>query len=149
MPPSVACEQGAIMPDIRFNLAGKIFTLTPYDYTFEWPIEQSRTRCVSAIMPFGVEQYDEIVLGSAFYEPFTRSSIWTRIPWDVSRPFLSFALRITRSILILSSRSFSFVSLSPSVQCMAFQVRILVLLAKVGLGSRLNVSFWDGNLTTV
>lgn len=70
LPLSVACEQRDIMPDLTFNLAGKNFTLTPYDYTFEWPIKQSRTRCVSAIMPFGVEQYDEIVLGSAFLRAF-------------------------------------------------------------------------------
>lgn len=70
LPPSVACEQRIIMPVLTFNLAGKNFTLTPYDYTFEWPIKQSRTRCVSAIIPFGVEQYDEIVLGSAFLRAF-------------------------------------------------------------------------------
>lgn len=70
LPPSVPCEQRGVMPDLTFSLAGKNFTLTPYDYTFEWPIKQSRTRCVSAIMPFGVEQYDEIVLGSAFLRAF-------------------------------------------------------------------------------
>ena len=70
MPPSIACELRGIMPNIVFNLAGKNFTLTPYDYTFKWPIRQSKTRCVSAIMPFGVEQYDEIVLGSAFLRTF-------------------------------------------------------------------------------
>lgn len=70
MPPSVSCEQRAYMPDLMFNLAGQNFTLTPYDYTFEWPIKQSETRCVTAIMPFGVEQYDEIILGSAFLRTF-------------------------------------------------------------------------------
>lgn len=70
LPPSVACEQRLVMPDLTINLAGKNFTLTPYDYTFEWPIKQSETRCVSAILPFGVEQYDEIVLGSAFLRAF-------------------------------------------------------------------------------
>lgn len=70
LPPSVACEQRLVMPDIIFNLANKNFTLTPYDYTFEWPIKQSEIRCVSAILPFGVEQYDEIVLGSAFLKAF-------------------------------------------------------------------------------
>lgn len=70
LPPSVACEQRGIMPDFTFNLAGQNFTLTPYDYTFEWPIEQAKTLCVSAIFPFGVEQYDEIVLGSAFLRAF-------------------------------------------------------------------------------
>ena len=70
LPPSVPCEQRGVMPDLTFNLAGQNFTLTPYDYTFEWPIKQSTTRCVSAIMPFGIEQYDEIVLGSAFLRAF-------------------------------------------------------------------------------
>lgn len=70
MPPSVSCEKRAHMPDLTFNLAGKNFTLTPYDYTLEWPVTQSRTRCVTAIMPFGVEQYEEIVLGSAFLRAF-------------------------------------------------------------------------------
>ena len=70
LPPSVACEQLRIMPNITFNLAGKNFTLTPYDYTLQWPIEPGRTRCVTAILPFGVEQYNEIVLGSAFQQAF-------------------------------------------------------------------------------
>lgn len=70
LPPSVACERRNEMPDLTFNLAGKNFTLTPYDYTFEFPLEPGRTRCVSAILPFGVEQYEEIVLGSAFLRAF-------------------------------------------------------------------------------
>ena len=70
LPPSVACEQRRFMPDITFNLAGKNFSLTPYDYTLQLPIKHSRTRCVSAILPFGVEQYNEIVLGSAFLQAF-------------------------------------------------------------------------------
>lgn len=70
LPPSVACEQRRVMPDITFNLAGKNFTLTPYDYTLQWPMEHGGARCVSAILPFGVEQYDEIVLGSAFLQAF-------------------------------------------------------------------------------
>jgi len=70
MPPSVSCDKLAFMPDIIFNLAGKNFTLTPNDYTFEWPMKPSRTRCATAIMPFGIEQYDEIFLGSAFLRTF-------------------------------------------------------------------------------
>lgn len=70
LPPSVSCEKRAYMPDLTLNLAGKNFILTSYDYTFEWPVKQSISRCVSAIMPFGVEQYDEIVLGSAFLRAF-------------------------------------------------------------------------------
>ncbi len=70
LPPSVACDRRRFMPDITFNLAGKNFTLTAYDYTMWWPIERGYWRCVSAILPFGVEQYDEIVLGSAFLQTF-------------------------------------------------------------------------------
>lgn len=70
MPPSISCEQRAHLPDLTINLAGHNFTLTPYDYTFEWPIRQSKTRCVSAIAGVGIEQYDEIVLGSAFLRAF-------------------------------------------------------------------------------
>ena len=70
MPPSVSCDKLIYMPDIIFNLAGKNLTLTPHDYTFRWPIKDSQTRCVSAIMPFGVDQNDEIVLGSAFLRTF-------------------------------------------------------------------------------
>lgn len=33
MPLSVACEERHIMPNIVFNLAGRNFTLTPYDYS--------------------------------------------------------------------------------------------------------------------
>ncbi|KAL9578772.1 MAG: hypothetical protein Q9212_005505 [Teloschistes hypoglaucus] len=70
LPPSVECEKLKYLPDITFNLAGKNFTLTPYDYTIEWPIEPGNVRCVSAIMPFGLEQNEEIVLGSAFLRAF-------------------------------------------------------------------------------
>lgn len=70
MPPSVSCDKLALMPDIIFNLAGRNFTLTPYDYTFEWPMKPSQIRCATAIMPFGIEQYNEIVLGSAFLRTF-------------------------------------------------------------------------------
>lgn len=70
MPPTVACERRNEMPDLTFNLAGQNFTLTPYDYTFEWPLEESRISCVTAILPFGVEQSEEIVLGSAFLRAF-------------------------------------------------------------------------------
>lgn len=70
MPPSVSCDKLVFMPDIIFNLAGKNFTLTPNDYTFEWPIKASRSRCATAIMPFGIEQYNEIFLGSAFLRAF-------------------------------------------------------------------------------
>ena len=70
LPPSIPCEQLRIMPDITFNLAGKNFSLTPYDYTLQWPMEYDTTLCVSAMLPFGVEQHDEIVLGSAFLQAF-------------------------------------------------------------------------------
>lgn len=94
MPPSVPCEERGSMPDLTFNLAGKNFTLTPYDYTFEWPIKQSTTRCVSAIMPFGVEQYDEIVLGSAFLRAFySVFDLDTATLGCKSQPLLPFALR--------------------------------------------------------
>ena len=72
MPPSVACERQAYLPDITFNLAGHNFTLTPYDYTFEWPMKGSRVRCASAIIPTGLppDQIHEIFLGSAFLHTF-------------------------------------------------------------------------------
>ncbi|MCJ1462832.1 Vacuolar protease A [Pseudocyphellaria aurata] len=93
MPPSVACEQRHMMPNIVFCLGGRNFTLTPYDYTFEWPIERSRTRCVSAIMPSGVEQCDKIVLGSAFLQAFySVFDLDTNSLGCKSRPFLPFAL---------------------------------------------------------
>ncbi len=72
LPPSVACEQRAMLPEITLNLAGCNFSLTPYEYTFEWPIEGYGTRCVSAIMPIGLPPQDttEIMLGSAFLRAF-------------------------------------------------------------------------------
>ena len=72
LPPSVTCEQRAMLPEIVFNLAGYNFSLTPYDYTFEWPIEDYGSRCVSAIMPIGLPTQDttEIMLGSAFLRAF-------------------------------------------------------------------------------
>lgn len=72
LPPSVKCEMRAMLPEIAFNLAGCNFSLTPYDYTFEWPIEGYGSRCVSAIMPIGLPPQDttEIMLGSAFLRAF-------------------------------------------------------------------------------
>lgn len=70
LPYSVTCDRVRFLPDITFNLAGKNFTLTPYDYTMRWVIEGDYTRCVSTISGFGIEQYDEIVLGSAFLQAF-------------------------------------------------------------------------------
>ena len=72
LPPSVACEQRVLLPEITFNLAGHNFSLTPYDYTFEWPIEGYGTRCVSAIIPIGLppQNTTEIMLGSALLRTF-------------------------------------------------------------------------------
>ena len=72
LPPSITCEQRAMLPEITFNLVGCNFSLTPYDYTFEWPIEGYGIRCVSAIMPIGLPPQDttEIMLGSAFLRTF-------------------------------------------------------------------------------
>ena len=70
LPPSVECDRRGSLPELTFNLAGRNFTLAPNDYTFEFPIDSAYTRCVSAIMPFGVEQYEEVVLGSAFLRAF-------------------------------------------------------------------------------
>lgn len=72
MPPSVSCDRRASLPDLTFNLAGRNFTLTPYDWTFEWPLEHGITRCVSAVTGIGLppEEVTEIVLGSAFLRAF-------------------------------------------------------------------------------
>ncbi len=72
MPYSVSCDKRALLPDITFNLAGHNFTLTPHDWTFEWPIEGQRTRCVSALMSIGLPPHEtkEIMLGSAFLRAF-------------------------------------------------------------------------------
>ena len=68
LPPSVTCEQRALLPEVAFNLAGCNISLTPYYYTFEWPIEGYGTCCVSAITPIRLPSKDttEIMLGSAF-----------------------------------------------------------------------------------
>lgn len=70
LPPSIKCERRNLLPDLKINLASKNLTLGPNDYTFEWPIPQSDPCYVSAIMPFGVEQYYEIVLDSPFLRAF-------------------------------------------------------------------------------
>ena len=70
LPPSVACEQGRLMPDITFNSAGKSFLFTRYDYTLQWLVEHGKAHCMSAILPFGVEQFDGLVLSSAFLPAF-------------------------------------------------------------------------------
>ncbi|KAL8725889.1 MAG: hypothetical protein Q9181_006249 [Wetmoreana brouardii] len=70
LPASIECDRRKLLPDLTFNLAGRNFTLGPNDYTFEWPLTRTDTRCVSAIMPFGVDQKDEIILGSAFLRAF-------------------------------------------------------------------------------
>jgi len=72
LPPSVNCDQRPYMPDITFNLEGKNFTLTPYDYTLDWNIPRGPRRCVTAILPIGMPEMDhgEIILGSAFLRAF-------------------------------------------------------------------------------
>ena len=70
VPPVVDCDQLGGMPDMTFNLAGQDFTLSPWDYTLEWPLEGEDVSCVSAFMPFGVNQTTEMVLGSAFLRAF-------------------------------------------------------------------------------
>jgi saccharopepsin len=76
LPPSVSCDKRAILPDLTFNLAGKNFTLTPYDWTLEWVMEGGRRRCVSALVPMGLPpgETNEIFLGSAFVRAFY--SVW-------------------------------------------------------------------------
>ena len=72
IPPSVACDKRAFLPHITFNLASHNFSLTPYDWTYEWPMAGGHTRCVSAIMPIGLPDTEttEIRLGSAFLHTF-------------------------------------------------------------------------------
>jgi len=57
------------MPGITFNLAGKDFTLSPYDNAFMSP---GPDHCVAAILFIGMPKQDhsEIVLGSAFLRSF-------------------------------------------------------------------------------
>ena len=71
MPPSVACERRAEMPDISINLAGHDFVLTAFDYTYEWPMEEGHVRCVGAFQPFKFEDPQKtVVLGSSFLRAF-------------------------------------------------------------------------------
>ena len=71
MPPSVACERRAEMPDISINLAGHDFVLSAYDYTYEWPMERGEVRCVAAFAGFEFEHQEKmIVLGSSFLRAF-------------------------------------------------------------------------------
>ena len=92
LPLYVTCEQRAMLPEITFNPAGSNFSLTSYDYTFEWPIEGYGTRCVNVIMPIGLSPQDttEIMLGSAFVRAFY--SIF-----DLDRPMLGCMSSSTRN----------------------------------------------------
>lgn len=70
MPPSVACERRAEMPDISINLAGHDFALSAFDYTYEWPGE-GEVRCVAAFSAFELgPQEKTVVLGSSFLRAF-------------------------------------------------------------------------------
>jgi saccharopepsin len=74
MPPYIMCDQREFMPDIHFELSGVLLTLSPYDYTIEWPLQdgQNVPFCISALTNFGAEHDTdkEIILGSAFLRAF-------------------------------------------------------------------------------
>lgn len=71
MPPSVACERRAEMPDISINLAGHEFALSAFDYTYEWPMEEGEVRCVAAFSAFEFGPQEKmVVLGSSFLRAF-------------------------------------------------------------------------------
>jgi saccharopepsin len=72
LPPSVACERRATLPELVFNLAGQRLTLTPWDYLLEWPVADGEVRCVSAVLSTGAGPEDghEIYLGTAFLRAF-------------------------------------------------------------------------------
>jgi hypothetical protein len=74
MPPYVMCDQREFLPDISFIISGVCLTLSPYDYTIEWPLQdgQKVPYCISALTNFGAEfeTANEIILGSAFLRAF-------------------------------------------------------------------------------
>ena len=71
MPPSVSCERRRNMPDISIELAGQDFVLTAYDYTYEWPMEAGKVRCVAAFEPVELEDHSKtVILGSSFLRAF-------------------------------------------------------------------------------
>jgi saccharopepsin len=70
VPMSVACEDRKNLPDISIYLSGENFTLSPWDYTLEWPVrDHNGRRCASAFQPLDAKD-SEIVLGSAFLKAF-------------------------------------------------------------------------------
>jgi hypothetical protein len=74
MPPYVVCDQREFLPDIHFIISGVWLTLSPYDYTLEWPLEDDQTvpLCISALTDIAAEDEsaNEIILGSAFLRAF-------------------------------------------------------------------------------
>lgn len=125
LPPSVACERRNSMPDLIFNLAGQNFTLTPYDYTYEFPLDRNTVRCVGAILPFGVEKHDEIVFGSAFLRAFY--SVFDLDTKSLGCKFANFyatcSLMFHHYWLMLASRFFVCFGLNPDI-ARGIQVRI-------------------------
>lgn len=92
--PSVPCERRDIMPDVTLNLAGHNLTLSPYLYTFEFPLEGGAVRCISNFMPMGIDPANrEMRLGTsflrAFYTVFDLDT-WT-IGCELFVPLMSFA----------------------------------------------------------
>lgn len=72
MPPSIPCERREELPDLTINLSGHNFTLTPYDYTYEWEGEDGDVRCVGAFQPIPpeMEAGKEVLIGTAFLRAF-------------------------------------------------------------------------------
>jgi saccharopepsin len=70
---SIDCSLRAALPDISIRLAGRDFTMSGYDYTYEWEVGT----CVSVFMWVGAlegrkdgEEAREIILGSSFLRTF-------------------------------------------------------------------------------
>lgn len=76
MPPSIPCEKRAYLPDLTFGVGGQNLTVSSFDYTLAWPVDDDHgARCVSAILPILQDPQDpepltEISLGSAFLREF-------------------------------------------------------------------------------
>ncbi len=69
----IDCLQRKKMPNFTFGLAGKKFTITPYDYTVEFEGPAKTKVCFFDIIPTeGYYPVDAIVLGKPFMEAFYR-----------------------------------------------------------------------------
>lgn len=79
------------MPDVGIVLDGHEFVLSPFDYTYEWPVKGGGVRCVAAFEGHEARDAKEVVLGTSFlrgfYSVFDLDAQTVGCKWKYDSPF--------------------------------------------------------------